>query len=105
MFLKMKPNIGIMQALMRITCGLTILAWSTARLSRKPNKERYLVLAMFGAMKVGEGILKYCPSIDLIQSAMEQGDKSFLNIIIDRVTEPKENDTDSKESADQQANS
>jgi len=81
-----KPNIGIINALTRITIGLTILSWCTAKLVKKPWRESYLLLAMCGAMKVGEGIVRYCPITALFenkQGMMEEKDKEFnLNDII-----------------------
>lgn len=71
--MKVKPNIGIVNALVRITIGLTILSWSTARLARRPRRQSYLFMAMFGAMRVGEGILQYCPMTAFIQQAQKSG--------------------------------
>ena len=34
-YMKIKPNIGILNALIRITIGLTVLSWSTAKLVKK----------------------------------------------------------------------
>lgn len=57
----MKPNINMINALVRITFGLTILTWATARLSKRPYRESYLLAAIVGAMKVAEGITRFCP--------------------------------------------
>lgn len=65
--LKVKQNIGMIDALVRITFGLTILAWSTAKMVKKPWRESYLILSMIGAMKVGEGIVRFCPLVALFQ--------------------------------------
>jgi hypothetical protein len=59
--MKVKQNIGIINALIRITVGFTVLTWCTAKLVKKPWRESYLLMAMLGAMKIGEGILRYCP--------------------------------------------
>ncbi|AZU60214.1 YgaP family membrane protein [Neobacillus mesonae] len=59
--MNVKPNIGILNALIRITAGLTILAWCTAKLVKRPWRESYLLVAICGAMKVAEGIVRYCP--------------------------------------------
>lgn len=56
-----KPNIGIINALIRITFGFTVLAWSTAKLVKHPWRDSYLFAAICGAMKVAEGIVRYCP--------------------------------------------
>ncbi|WP_409304023.1 YgaP-like transmembrane domain [Peribacillus sp. SCS-155] len=67
--MQFKQNISIMNALIRITCGFTMLAWATARLSRKRHRDSYLVAAMLGGMKVGEGMLRYCPLTDLYEQS------------------------------------
>lgn len=71
-----KQNIGIINSLVRITAGLTMLAWSTAKLSRKPHNQSYLVVAMLGAMKVGEGITRYCPVTAMIENQNGQDSAS-----------------------------
>lgn len=59
--MNIKPNIGMLNALIRITFGLTILAWSTSKLVKHPWRDSYLFAAFCGAMKVAEGIVRYCP--------------------------------------------
>lgn len=68
--MKSRQNISIINALIRITCGLTILSWATAKLVKKPWRQSYLMMAMMGAMKVGEGIVRYCPLTDLYEKTM-----------------------------------
>ncbi len=72
MNMQIKQNIGIVNALIRITCGLTILAWSTAKMVKKPWKNAFLITAILGAMKVGEGIVRYCPVTSLIEEGMKK---------------------------------
>ncbi|MFE8701313.1 DUF2892 domain-containing protein [Cytobacillus sp. FJAT-54145] len=69
--MNVKPNIGILNALIRITCGFTILAWSTAKLVKRPWRESYIIAAMMGAMKVGEGIVRFCPVTALFERSQE----------------------------------
>lgn len=64
----MKTNISILNAIMRITCGLTAVAWATSRMARRPGRLAFLFVAMMGAMKVAEGIFRYCPTKDLLKS-------------------------------------
>ncbi|MGD6854948.1 YgaP family membrane protein [Bacillus infantis] len=74
--MKIKQNIGILNALIRITIGLTVLSWSTAKLVKTPWRDSYLVMAMLGAMKVAEGIVRYCPvtaMLDRGQGMMNDG--------------------------------
>lgn len=67
--MNIKPNIGILNSLIRITCGLTMLSWSTAKMVKQPWRDSNLLIAILGAMKVGEGIVRYCP----ITALFEQG--------------------------------
>ncbi|AKM17661.1 DUF2892 domain-containing protein [Geobacillus sp. FSL K6-0789] len=65
-------NIGIVNALIRITLGLTVVAWATARLARRPWCTSYLFAALLGAMKVGEGITRFCPLTALFDNMQRQ---------------------------------
>lgn len=67
-----KQNIGVINALIRITFGLTMLSWATAKLVKKPWKNSYIIIAFLSAMKVAEGIVKYCPMTDLVQNQVQQ---------------------------------
>jgi hypothetical protein len=61
-------NIGIVNALIRITFGLTMLAWATAKMTRRPWCASYLIVAVLAAMKVGEGITRFCPMTALFEN-------------------------------------
>lgn len=61
-------NIGIVNALIRITFGLTVLAWATAKMARRPWCASYLIVALLAAMKVGEGITRFCPITALFEN-------------------------------------
>lgn len=67
---KLRPNISIINALVRITAGLTILAYGTAKLTRKRCSNSVLLFVMIGAMKVAEGILRFCPMTALCKKCM-----------------------------------
>ena len=69
--MNVRPNIGILNSLLRITMGLTILAWSTSKMVKRPWRDSYLFMAMMGAMKVGEGIVRYCPVTALFEKGQE----------------------------------
>lgn len=66
-----KSNIGIVNALIRITVGLTVLAWSTSKLVKRPWRDSYLVMAMLGGMKVAEGIVHFCPLTALFERGQD----------------------------------
>jgi len=59
--LNIQKNIGMVNALIRITIGLTILSWSTAKMVKHPWRDSYIFIAICGAMKVAEGIVRFCP--------------------------------------------
>lgn len=63
-----RANIGIVNALIRITCGLTLLSWATVKYCKKPWRESVLLLMAVGAMKVAEGILRFCPITFLFEN-------------------------------------
>lgn len=67
----MRPNIGIVNALIRITCGFTMLAWATSKLVKRPWNNSYIIVAMLGGMKVGEGITRFCPLTALFENYQE----------------------------------
>ncbi|QPC45494.1 YgaP family membrane protein [Mangrovibacillus cuniculi] len=58
---KVSQNIGLVNALIRITLGLTLVVWSAAKYTKRPWKEHYVWYILVGAMKVAEGIVRYCP--------------------------------------------
>lgn len=68
----MKPNIGIVNALLRITVGLTMLSWITSKMVWRPYRESYIFWAMCGAMKVAEGIVRFCPLTALYEQYQKQ---------------------------------
>jgi hypothetical protein len=68
----MKKNVNTIDALMRITLGLTGVAWGTAQMIRQPYRVTPLVVTMASAMKVAEGITRYCPMLALFKMDSEE---------------------------------
>lgn len=66
-----RPNISLINSLIRITIGLTILSWSTAKLVKYPWRDSYLMMALLGGMKVAEGIVRFCPLVALFERSQE----------------------------------
>ncbi|MCM3361302.1 YgaP-like transmembrane domain [Niallia sp. Sow4_A1] len=60
-----KQNISLINALIRITCGCAFLAWSTAKMTKKPYRQSYFLIALLAGMKIAEGIVRYCPLVAL----------------------------------------
>ncbi|HEU5139121.1 MAG TPA: DUF2892 domain-containing protein [Bacillales bacterium] len=90
----MKPNISVLNAIMRITCGLTALAWATSRLARRPHRMSFLMVAMMGAMKVGEGIYRYCPVTDFVKQNANNNEKEKGKSSSDHKSEHRSSDHD-----------
>ncbi|WP_228409539.1 YgaP family membrane protein [Radiobacillus deserti] len=62
----MQQNVGNVDAYVRLTCGFTMLSYATARMIKNQNKEGALIIAGLAAMKIAEGISRYCPMIDYV---------------------------------------
>ena len=87
-----KQNIGIVNALIRITIGLTLLSWTTAKLVKA--MERILCNDWFlSAMKVAEGIVRYCPVTDFFRAQRSGRDWPPLKQIIDFFVPKQSNET------------
>ncbi|PSL47046.1 Protein of unknown function (DUF2892) [Salsuginibacillus halophilus] len=57
----MKPNIGIMNALMRTGCGVAMLALSSAGLVRHRWNLIHVLIAFLAGVKMASGFHRYCP--------------------------------------------
>lgn len=57
----MRPNIGLINALIRIALGITAVSWATAKLAKRPYLTAPLIVSFLGAMKIAEGITRFCP--------------------------------------------
>ncbi|WP_246050055.1 YgaP family membrane protein [Aquibacillus sediminis] len=66
-----KQNIGILNALLRITCGLTYVAIATVRMIRRPERGGSIFMLIMAALKVAEGIVRYCPVTDVVKRSMD----------------------------------
>lgn len=56
-----KQNISLPNALIRMTCGFTLLSISTAKLSKDPCDMLWMSGAMCAALKISSGALRFCP--------------------------------------------
>ncbi|WMT28582.1 DUF2892 domain-containing protein [Bacillus aerius] len=57
----MKPNLGLMEALMRIACGMALCTVAGSLYARKPWSKMLLLGIILGGLKLGSGILRFCP--------------------------------------------
>ena len=88
--MKITSNIGIMNALMRITCGLTMLSILTAKMVKKPWKQSYWFIAFLAAMKVAEGIVRYCPMTAAFTKSKDMYNDLMDDIVIDDLNSQSE---------------
>jgi hypothetical protein len=64
----MKKNVNTLDSYMRITVGLTGVAWGIARMVHQPYRSFPMVVTMLSAMKVAEGITRFCPMLALFNT-------------------------------------
>lgn len=69
---KITPNIGLLNSFIRITSGFTMLAWGTSKLIKRPFRNTPLLVIMMGAMKVAEGMTRFCPLTFFIEERLEE---------------------------------
>lgn len=76
----MKQNIGIVNSMIRIVCGLTMLAMLTAKYTRRPYKGSYVFMMILASMKVAEGILRFCPVTEMVKEGNQLKDMDLDDI-------------------------
>ncbi|WNF36874.1 DUF2892 domain-containing protein [Bacillaceae bacterium IKA-2] len=69
---KIIPNIGLLNAFIRLTCGFTMLAWGTSKLIKRPFRNTPMIVIILGAMKVAEGITRFCPLTFFVEERLEE---------------------------------
>lgn len=83
----MKKNVGTIDAIMRITIGLTGVAWGTARMVHNPDRGLPMLVTLASAMKVAEGVTRYCP----MTAAFNTSSKEMMNNVNDMTDMAKDN--------------
>ncbi|MGE7998995.1 YgaP-like transmembrane domain [Lysinibacillus sp. NPDC093190] len=75
-----ETNLSEKNAFCRFAMGTSLTAFGIARVARNPNCTRGRLMIAFGAMKMAEGIFKYCPTKALLgsctQSAMNNSNSN-----------------------------
>jgi hypothetical protein len=64
----MKQNVGTVDALLRISCGLTGMALGTAQMVRHPRSSMPVFVTAMSAMKVAEGVTRFCPMLAMFNT-------------------------------------
>ncbi|MFB7159930.1 hypothetical protein [Lysinibacillus sp. NPDC056232] len=65
-----ETNLSEKNAFCRFAMGTSLTAFGIAKVSRNPNCTAGRLMIAFGAMKMAEGIFKYCPTKSLLSSSM-----------------------------------
>lgn len=68
----MQKNVGTVDALMRITVGLTGIAWGISRMVYEPKRSMPILVTMASAMKVAEGVTRFCPMLAMMNTKSNQ---------------------------------
>ncbi|KOP79559.1 hypothetical protein AMS59_06810 [Lysinibacillus sp. FJAT-14745] len=66
-----ETNLSEKNAFCRFAMGTSMTAFGIAKVSRNPNCTAGRLMIAFGAMKMAEGIFKYCPTKALLGSSMQ----------------------------------
>ncbi|WP_254660213.1 hypothetical protein [Lysinibacillus xylanilyticus] len=66
-----QANLSEKNAFCRFAMGTSMTAYGIAKVSRNPDCTKGRLMIALGAMKMAEGIFKYCPTKALLSSCME----------------------------------
>ncbi|MGE7912145.1 hypothetical protein [Lysinibacillus xylanilyticus] len=66
-----ESNLSEKNAFCRFAMGASLTAFGIAKVSRNPECTKGRLMIAFGAMKMAEGIFKYCPTKSLLSSCVE----------------------------------
>ena len=68
-----ETNLSEKNAFCRFAMGASLTAFGIAKVSRNPDCTKGRLMIAFGALKMAEGIFKYCPTKALLSSCMQSG--------------------------------
>ncbi len=66
----LEGNLSPQSAFGRFVCGATMTAYGIGRIAKDKGGFRGQAMILFGAMKMAEGVLKYCPAKAAMNGAM-----------------------------------
>lgn len=72
-------NLSDRNAFVRFAAGTTMTAMGIAKYSRNPSCMRARGMMILGAMKMAEGVFKYCPTKAFLQNNMQSTVKDMLS--------------------------
>lgn len=70
--LVLKRNVGTLDAYLRIAVGVVGIAWALGRMSRPRMARRPAALLWFSAMKIAEGLTRFCPVMFVFGTSSRQ---------------------------------
>ncbi|GAB6933729.1 MAG TPA: DUF2892 domain-containing protein [Calditerricola sp.] len=73
----MKKNVGTLDAMIRLVAGFTGLAWAIAMASR-PFSRPPVGLMMLSALKIAEGLTRWCPMLALLGISTRELDRNVM---------------------------
>lgn len=79
--LLLQKNVGTIDAIMRISFGLLGLAYGAGKMSRRPYRTPGFLM-FFSAMKVAEGVTRFCPMLKLMGVSTRKED--MLRMMLDK---------------------
>jgi hypothetical protein len=82
----MEKNVGTYDASLRITFGLIGLAYSIVCGVRHRRRFPWL-LALMSAMKIAEGIVRFCPTLALFGKDTSKGTTLNTTALINEITD------------------
>lgn len=87
----MRKNVGTLDASIRITVGLVGLAFAVGRMSRRPYRTPWMLMFL-SAMKVAEGITRFCPMLYSmgLSTRTKDGLKPLTNVFGSRMQKEME---------------
>ncbi|MGN7118449.1 YgaP-like transmembrane domain [Lysinibacillus odysseyi] len=69
----LSENISEQNGFIRMICGIALVSFGTARISRKPDCLIGKLMVIGGAMKVAEGYYQYCPVTAMVVNDEDYG--------------------------------
>lgn len=85
-----KKNVGTFDALMRITWGIVGVSWGISRMVHFPHKSSPVIVTMLSAMKVAEGVTRWCPMLDMLGLSTVEKDTTDKKEAVHQIVQPLE---------------
>lgn len=73
-----QANLSEKNAFCRFAMGTGLTAFGIAKVSRNPNCTKGRLMIALGAMKMAEGLFKYCPTKSILNSNMQNAMNSSM---------------------------